>query len=179
MKSWIGNAAIILIPSLLAVVVFSFIYPLIRPDVTADYTPPVMPEGPVTELQVLELVNEERAKVGLAPLKLHPGVTKSAQLKAEDMLNRGYRGHRLPEDPDATLTLEMYSHIKDVCSSSGENISYNVDIKDNTQATSAQVFDGWMNSPPHKAAILDPKYTLTGIGVVDGHIAVQRFCVAY
>ena len=131
--------------------------------------------GPADPQEILELVNAEREKAGVAPLVMHDSLNKSAQLKADDMWNRDYRGHYLPEDPNATLTLEMYSYVEPYCESSSENLSFSTDGSD---LTSDESIRWWMNSPPHKKAILDPVYTLTGIGVSNGSIAVQRFCIA-
>ena len=131
---------------------------------------------PATEQSILAGVNAERAKVGVAPLVLHPNITKSAQLKADDMLNRGYREHFLPEDPKATLTSEMYSYVEPVCSASSENIMAGYDTLVNTTDSSMYA---WMNSEPHRNAILNPDYTYTGIASSsDNTILVQHFCVA-
>jgi len=36
----------------------------------------------------------------------------------------------------------------------------------------------WLNSLPHKSAILDSKYTYTGVGISGGKVVVQWFCAA-
>ena len=131
--------------------------------------------GPADPQEILELVNAERKKVGVAPLVMHDSLNKSAQLKADDMWNRDYRSHFLPEDPKATLTLEMASYVEPYCESSGEN--FVAGYKDG-KMTSAIAMDWWLNSPPHKAAILNPDYTMIGMGVSNNDIAVQRFCIA-
>ena len=100
-----------------------------------------------TPESLLERVNQERAAVGVASLVIDEGVQKSAQLKADDMINRNYRTHFLSEDPNATLTQEMASYVEPVCVSSSENYTYN-DSTDNSTIYAA--FDskgGWLNSP--------------------------------
>ena len=133
--------------------------------------------GPIDPQEILELVNAERAKAGVEPLVMNDNLNKSAQLKADDMITRNYRSHFLPEDPDATLTAEMYSYVEPLCSSSSENLAY-VKVKHGDNYDSQTAFNGWMNSPPHKEAILNPEYTLTGIGVSNDEVAIQHFCVA-
>lgn len=135
---------------------------------------------PATEQNILAEVNAERAKVGVAPLVLHPNITKSAQLKADDMLTRGYTGHFLPEDPKATLTPEMYSYVEPVCSASSENLIYPKDgSADKFTTTTEGSMYAWMHSEPHRNAILNPDYTYTGIASSsDNTILVQHFCVA-
>lgn len=130
---------------------------------------------PATSSSILEAVNTERAKIGVAPLIMNERITKSAQLKADDMWARNYRSHYLPEDPTATLTPEMADLVNPVCSLSSENYVYDIG---NGTTTTRQAMNWWMSSPPHKKAILDPKYTLTGIGVANDSIVVQHFCVA-
>lgn len=127
---------------------------------------------PPTELSILNAVNIERAKVGVAPLKLHPNLSKTAQMKADDMIARNYRGHYMP-DTNQPLTEEMKSLQVAACINSSENLAWNDRGTDTKQS-----IDWWLSSPPHKAAMLDPKYTYTGIGVGDGRVVVQHFCVA-
>ena len=100
--------------------------------------------GPADPQEILKLVNAEREKVGVAPLVMHDSLNKSAQLKADDMWDRDYRGHYLPEDPNATLTLEMYSYVEPYCESSSENLSFSTD---GSELTSGESIRWWMNSP--------------------------------
>ena len=59
--------------------------------------------GPPDAQEMLELVNQERAKVGAAPLKLDERLNASAQEKADDMQNRDYYGHISPDGTRGTL----------------------------------------------------------------------------
>nr|DAP59741.1 MAG TPA: hypothetical protein [Caudoviricetes sp.] len=128
--------------------------------------------GPPDAQEILELVNKERARIGVAPLVMDENVQKSAQLKADDMEAKGYRQHIIPGTP-YTLNSEMAYWVNKSCSKSSENISWRTD---NIPGTSQDVFNGWMSSKPHREAIQDPKYTKTGIGT-HKDIAVQRFCI--
>lgn len=128
--------------------------------------------GPPDAQEILELVNKERARIGVAPLVIDENVQKSAQLKADDMAAKGYRQHIIPGTP-YTLNSEMAYWVNKSCSKSSENISWRTD---NIPGTSQDVFNGWMSSKPHREAIQDPKYTKTGIGT-HKDIAVQRFCI--
>lgn len=128
--------------------------------------------GPPDAQEILELVNQERARIGVAPLVMDENVQKSAQLKADDMAAKGYRQHIIPGTP-YTLNSEMAYWVNKSCSKSSENISWRTD---NIPGTSQDVFNGWMSSKPHREAIQDPKYTKTGIGT-HKDIAVQRFCI--
>ena len=124
--------------------------------------------GPPDAQEMLELVNQERAKVGVAPLKLDKRLNASAQEKADDMQNRDYYGHVSPEGVHGYSLAE--NRTKGSCGLVGENI-----IKNLYDANSQNTVDGWMNSKPHREAILDPRYTRTGFGISESSI-VQHFC---
>ena len=124
--------------------------------------------GPPDAQEMLELVNEERAKVGVAPLKLDERLNASAQEKADDMQNRDYYGHVSPEGVHGYSLAE--NRTKGSCGLVGENI-----IKNRYDANSQNTINGWMNSEPHRKAILDSRYTKTGFGISKGSI-VQHFC---
>lgn len=133
--------------------------------------------GPPDPQEMLELVNAERAKVGVAPLVLDENVQRSAQLKAEDMENHGYYGHDIPRLGNM-YTQEMrdilYKKLK--CKSSGENLHSLLLV----MSTSREAIDGWMQSTKgHREAMLDAKYDLVGFGMAkDGQntLVVQHFC---
>ena len=93
-------------------------------------------------------------------------------MKADDMIARNYRGHYMP-DTNQPLTEEMRRLQVVACTNASENLTWNDSGTDTKQS-----IDWWLSSPPHKAAMLDPKYTYTGIGVGDGRVVVQHFCVA-
>ena len=130
--------------------------------------------SPADPQKILELVNQERARIGVAPLVMDENVQKSAQLKANDMVAKGYRQHIIPGTP-YTLNSEMAYWVNKSCSKSSENLIWR---SDNGIETTGGAFDGWMGSEPHRKAIQDPKYTKTGIAVSpDKRIVVQHFCV--
>lgn len=130
--------------------------------------------GPADPQEILELVNQERARIGVAPLVVDENVQKSAQLKADDMVAKGYRQHNIP-GTNSMLSPEMAQLMyRDVgCSRSGENLTWGKD--GDNESTSQASFTAWMNSEPHRKAIQNPKYTKTGIGVKNG-VVVQHFC---
>lgn len=109
-------------------------------------------------LEVLRLVNEERAKEGIAPLELSEELCSVATLKAQDMAVFGYFKHESPNfgAPDEMLdAFGIHWHL------SGENIAAGYQ-------TPKQVMDGWMDSPGHRANILDPGYKKLGVGYFTG-----------
>lgn len=130
--------------------------------------------GPVDAQEMLELVNKERAKVGVAPLKLDERLNASAQEKANDMQARDYYGH---ESPDGIEGFSLvFKHMPGKCRYASENLASLPDASNNSRTA----IDTWMHSTKgHREAILNPKYSLIGFGVVrDRHntSVVQHFC---
>ena len=98
---------------------------------------------------VLQLVNEERAKAGLKPVKYYQPLERVADIRAEE-INRQF-GHTRP-DGSKCFTVIDFSF-----KAAGENIA--------TGFTSpAKLMAAWMNSPSHRDNILSGKYNELGIG---------------
>lgn len=109
-----------------------------------------------TELinQVLELTNAERAKAGLSPLKLNSQLVDAAQDHSSDMAYDDFFNHTGVDgsNPSDRVQDTGYQY-----STVGENIAAG-------QRTAAEVVEAWMNSPGHRANILNARYTEIGIG---------------
>ena len=138
--------------------------------------------GPADPQEILELVNQERARIGVAPLVMDENVQKSAQLKANDMITKDYRQHIIPGLGDMyTQEMRYLIYQRAKCSHSSENYytgAYHPK-SDVFVSTSREAFNGWMSSKPHREAIQDPKYKKTGFGVSTNNttlVAVQHFC---
>ncbi len=83
---------------------------------------------------------------------------KAAQTKADDMLARGYFSHNTPDGhtPWDFITTSGYNYI-----TAGENLAVNFTQAENVEAA-------WMNSPGHRANILNKNYQNIGIGISQG-----------
>lgn len=106
------------------------------------------------ENEVIRLVNAERTKRGLQPLKANWELSRVARYKSQDMINKGYFGHTSPTYGSPFKMMESFG-IR--FSAAGENIAYG-------QRTPQEVMNGWMNSPGHRSNILSPSYTEIGVG---------------
>lgn len=104
--------------------------------------------------EVLKLVNEERSKAGLAGLKSDDKLNKLAQLKAQDMAEKGYFSHTSPTYGSAFDMMKEYGVSY---KTAGENIAKG-------QRTSESVMRSWMNSQGHRANILNSGYSRLGVG---------------
>ena len=155
-----------------------------QPEVAQEQKPVEIP----TPEDFLVRVNEERAKVGAAPLVIDERINKSAQRKAEDMANNDYFDHVSPVDGRSG---GEYAHdnAPKVCRVVSENIqSREYGPGYSTTPVVDSAMSGWINSPSHYKAMIDTKYSLTGFGVARGPekdddsyniYAVQHFCETY
>lgn len=106
------------------------------------------------EAEVTRLINIERTKRGLPALTTNWELARVARYKSQDMINKKYFSHTSPTYGSPFHMMETFG-LK--FSSAGENIAYG-------QKTPQQVVTAWMNSPGHRANILSPSYTQTGVG---------------
>ncbi|MFF8873539.1 CAP domain-containing protein [Streptomyces massasporeus] len=135
-----------------------------KPDETPSRTATKEPKKPSASAalsgessaaaQVLSLVNEERAKVGCSPVAANSALTGLAQSYSEDMAARGFFDHT---DPDGRTPWDR-AEKAGISNLGGENIARG-------QADAAAVMDAWMNSPGHRANILNCDFKTLGVGV--------------
>lgn len=125
------------------------------------------PADPVIT-RLVELHNQERAKEDLPPLTLNPKLTEAAQLHAEDMAQHLKMSHEGSDgsNPGERLERQGYSY-----RGYGENVAF-------SQRTPEAVMRAWMNSPPHRANILNP-FTEIGVGVAQGRDRKRYWCVTF
>ena len=110
------------------------------------------------------LLNRERTKRGLPPLREN-GLLSAASLEhSEDMVRRDYFEHTAPDGRDVQTRLRAIGYSRGVSASTGENIAYGYGAK----STPAAIVRIWMNSPPHRADILRPAFREIGIGIATG-----------
>lgn len=101
------------------------------------------------EFQLLDLINQDRARNGLQLLRMEPTLQNYARHHATDEANAGTIWHNMDE-------LKQWAPAG--WSGLGENVAYNYSILAMHQA--------YMNSPPHRANILNPAFNYVGIGIV-------------
>lgn len=118
---------------------------------TTDIT--IIPEK---ELEMLDMTNSERAKVGSKPLKENILIRNVARSQSRDMLIRGYFSHNSPTGQGLKERLTS-ANVRFTAAAENLALAPTIDL--------AQL--GLMNSPKHKQNILDPTFTEIGIGVLD------------
>ncbi len=102
--------------------------------------------------QVAALVNQERAKAGLAPLTVNARAAAAAQVRAKEITTSF--SHTRPDGSSFSTALKEAGVS---FRRSGENIAYG-------QRSPQAVMDVWMNSSGHRANILNPNFTEIGVG---------------
>ncbi|ELY42064.1 CAP domain-containing protein [Natronorubrum sulfidifaciens] len=142
-------------------------------------------------------VNDRRAEHGLEPLEWDGTVASVSRAHSHDMADREYFDH---VNPDGEEPMDRFTAVDDYCRGYGENIAQTwVDrpvegpgTSDTAHYQSAEALatglvDQWMNSTPHRQAILEegtvPDWDRGGVGVYiadDGAVyASHNFCVEW
>ncbi|WP_128378256.1 CAP domain-containing protein [Streptomyces cavernae] len=111
-----------------------------------------------TAQEVVGLTNAERSRAGLPPLAVDALLTAAAQAHSTDMVVRAFYSHT---SPDGSEPWDRAAAAGSTRRTIGENIACG-------QRSPAEVVDGWMNSPGHRANILKPAFTHIGIGFAGG-----------
>ncbi|MGW1912558.1 CAP domain-containing protein [Streptomyces sp. NPDC002076] len=125
------------------------------PKAPKTSAPPVaVSTADAAEAEVLKLVNQERAKVGCSPLAAQSSLTKLAESFSDDMAARDFFDHT---DPDGKTPWDRAA-AAGITDLGGENIARG-------QADAAAVMEAWMNSPGHRANILNCDFRTLGVGV--------------
>lgn len=106
---------------------------------------------------LLAETNSERLTAGQSGLVINQKLMAAAQAKANDMASRNYWSHITPEgqQPWWFVTNAGYDY-----QATGENLAYGFDNSDATVT-------GWMNSPSHKANLLNAAYQDVGFGIAN------------
>lgn len=144
-----------------------------KPDIKPETKPednneqkPVLPEIDGTEnenvnssyaQQVAKLVNVERSKEGLAPLTWNQQIGKAATVRAKE-IQTSFSHTRPNGSHFATVLKENGVSYR----GTGENIAWG-------QRTPEQVVSAWMNSPGHRANIMNPSFKNIGVGYVENN----------
>ncbi|MET9356656.1 CAP domain-containing protein [Streptomyces sp. NPDC006617] len=126
---------------------------------TVLWAVPLTPDGLArTTAEVVGLTNRERAGAGLPALAVDARLTAAAQAHSADMVARDFYSHT---DPDGGEPWDRAAAAGARRRTVGENIACG-------QRSPAEVVEGWMNSPGHRANILKAGFTHIGVGLAGG-----------
>lgn len=107
---------------------------------------------------VVELTNNERIALTESPLTRSSVLDRAATLKAEDMARGQYFSHY---SPNGVTPWHWFDEVGYFYAYAGENLAIHF-------SDSGEVVDAWMNSPTHKANIVNGNYTEIGVGTAKG-----------
>lgn len=125
-----------------------------KPPDTTVAPPPPPPTGQTPEQAVLALVNDARAAVGCKALVVDDRITTAAQAHSTDMATKKYFSHTSQDGRTFDVRMKEAGYPRP----GGENIAMGY-------RTAAQVMDGWMKSPGHRANIENCSFTTMGVGL--------------
>ena len=108
------------------------------------------------EQLLLELANQARTQANIPPLVLDSGLTHAARTHAEAMLAARQLSHQFDGEPSLSQRLAAATRIQ--LDQEGENVALDFDAANGHQHL--------MQSPPHRANLLNPAYNVVGLGVV-------------
>lgn len=111
------------------------------------------------EEEMFRMVNEERTKRNLQPVTFSINLTDVGRAHSQDMFARGYFSHYTPE---GLTPFDRMIKAGIEFTYAGENLAL--------APSTDLAMQGLMNSPGHKANILNPNFHKIGIGVVNGGI---------
>ncbi|MFD9084691.1 CAP domain-containing protein [Streptomyces erythrochromogenes] len=123
------------------------------PAPTATATRPSLDTHSAEEAAVVTLVNQERAQAGCGPVRANPPLAALAGAFSKDMAARGFFGH---DDPEGNTPWDRAAKAG-LSGLGGENIARG-------QGDAESVMRAWMNSPGHKANILNCEFRTLGVG---------------
>jgi uncharacterized protein YkwD len=117
------------------------------------------------ERSVLCLLNRERARRSLRPLRRSPDLDRASRRHSRDMVRRGYFSHKRDGGPNFVERIRRTGYLDGVIRwTVGENIAFG----GGSRSAPASLVKGWMASPGHKANILSRTFKEIGLGLATG-----------
>jgi uncharacterized protein YkwD len=111
------------------------------------------------------VLNAERARHRLRPLRLNHKLSTAAQRHSRAMARKRFFSHTSPGGASFVDRIRSTGYLSGARSwTVGENIAYG----SGSRSTPRSIGSAWMNSPPHRANILSSSFRSIGIGVASG-----------
>jgi uncharacterized protein YkwD len=114
---------------------------------------------------LFRLLNRERVKRGLRPLRRSAALDEAARWQSHDMVARGYFAHERPGGPSLSKRIRKAGYLAGARSwAVGENIAWG----EGSYSTPRSIMSSWMKSPGHRANILRRRFEHVGVGLAQG-----------
>jgi hypothetical protein len=107
---------------------------------------------------LIDLTNESRLENNQSPLLRNPKLDKAAELKGLDMADKEYFSHNSPE---GVTPWHWFKEVGYTFLYAGENLAINF-------TDSSDVEKAWLNSPTHRANIMNVEFREIGMATVKG-----------
>lgn len=152
----------VLHPEAMAVIVLTLVGIVLASQVLLRFVHPLgLVLGYASNINVSQVVaqtNQERQLASLPALVYNATLAQAAQAKAADMFENQYWAHQSPAGKEPWDFIESSGYKYQVA---GENLARDF-------SNTNDLVQAWMDSPTHRANIVNPKYQEIGIAVVDG-----------
>lgn len=115
-------------------------------------------DNEINAANVTALMNQWRAEAGLGPLRLDAKLTRAAESRMQDMIDGAWWSHESPDGtpPFVWITAADYNYV-----AAAENLAAGFE-------TARLLVESWIESPGHRANIMNPLYADCGIAVIEG-----------
>ena len=110
-----------------------------------------------SQASLLNDTNSDRSLYHESNLSLNAQLNAAAQAKAEDMVSKNYWSH---DSPTKKTPWDFINSSGYQFQAAGENLAYGF-------SNAAAILSAWMNSPEHRANILNSNYMNVGFGVAE------------
>lgn len=128
-----------------------------------------MSQANALEQLMLELINEERASVGLDPLRFNGDLNEASEDHSDWMLDEDIFSHTGQNGSSAGDRIQQAGYELEGNWTWGENIAWQSERGAPGLADDVRnLHESLMNSPGHRANILNPNYEEIGIGIERG-----------
>ena len=111
------------------------------------------------------LLNEERAQQGVRKLRNHTLLRVAATRHSNDMVARTYFDH---DGPAGSTLVSRVTRVGYVNPRVGWTVGENIGWGSGELSTPKAMVQAWMESPGHKANLLNPSFKDVGIGIALG-----------
>ncbi|MEA2249690.1 MAG: hypothetical protein QOH46_4219 [Solirubrobacteraceae bacterium] len=121
--------------------------------------------APAMSAAVRCLVNQTRAAHGLRALRPSARLERAAERHGQDMVRRRYFDHDSPGGRGVTDRVRSTGYLRGAGDwALGEDLGWGT----GSLSSPAAIVQAWMDSPPHRAVILNGRYREVGVGIVQG-----------
>ena len=126
-----------------------------KPGSESNSRTPATSRAPIDSQTLMNRINDERISRGFSKLEWNDHLAESALAHGRRLVDQGRLSHQLPGEPDLSERIHATGLRFDAA---GENLAVAGSVE--------EIHSELMNSPPHRANILDSDYNSVGIAII-------------